>query len=78
MFSELRSIRTVEINQWDGSLIITSQWVMMLLGMPIVTSQWVMMLLEMPILTPQWVMTLLESEYRVGTVGYILVTYDNI
>ncbi len=51
----------MEINQWLGPLIMTSQWVMTLLGTPIVTLQWVMTLRGTPIVTSQWVMTLLGT-----------------
>ncbi len=44
-------------SQWP--LIMTSQWVMTLLGMPIVISQWVMMLLGTSIVMSQWVIALL-------------------
>ncbi len=60
VFSEWRSIRSVEINQWEGGpLSMTSQWVITLLGMSIVTSQWLIMLIRTSIVISQWVMSML-------------------
>ncbi len=54
-------------SQWP--LIMTSQWVMMLLGMHIVKSQWVMTLLGTSIVMSQWVMMLLCVHIMASQLG---------
>ncbi len=44
-------------------LIMTSQWITRLLGIPIMASQWVMMLLGTSIVMSQWVMTFLWTSF---------------
>ncbi len=62
-------------SQWP--LIMTSQWVMTLLGMHIVKSQWVMTLLGTSIVMSQWVMTLLCVHIMAAQCVIIIIIYSD-